>query len=186
MVKQVSKSMYLLLIGGGYVVAAALFFLSIVAIIGGAAAAQQAGEDSAAAGAAVLGASSMMMLAVALLWVPAVAFFVLLYKAWAAIQDPQVRTTPGKAVGFMLIPFFNIYWMFMAIWGWAQDYNGYTTRHGIGGEKMSEGLFLAYVVSALIFPPVAFILMFMVVAKLCDGINTIATATPRAMAATAK
>ncbi|WP_410969288.1 hypothetical protein, partial [Salmonella sp. SAL04284] len=32
------------------------------------------------------------------------------HRMWAAIQDRYVRTTPGKAVGFLLIPVFNLYW----------------------------------------------------------------------------
>lgn len=127
----------------------------------------------------------MMMLAILCMWVPAIAFFVLLYKAWQAIQDGQVRTTPGQAVGFMFIPFFNLYWMFVAIWGWAQDYNGYKARHNVPGEAMSEGMFLAYLVCNFVFPPAALVMMFMIVAKMCDGINAIASTAPRSMGAAA-
>ena len=187
MTKPVSKGMFLALIGGGYAVAIVLMIVAMIAMIGGAAAAQNAGngQDSAAVNAAVAGGMGMMMLAMACLWVPLIAFLVLLYKAWSAIQDGQVRTTPGKAVGFLFIPFYNFYWMFPAIWGWAQDYNGYTTRHGIAREEMSEGLFLAYLISSLVFVPAALVLMFIVVAKMCDGVNTIANAKPMAMGAVA-
>ena len=33
---------------------------------------------------------------------------VLWYKAWAALQDGHARTTPGKAVGLLFIPFFTV------------------------------------------------------------------------------
>jgi hypothetical protein len=39
----------------------------------------------------------------------AVVQMMLIYNAWSAINDGQARTTPGKAVGFLLIPLFNIY-----------------------------------------------------------------------------
>lgn len=185
MTKPVSKKTFLAVIGGGYVLAIVLMILGFIAMIGGAAAAQNQGQDSATAGAAVAGGMGMFMLAMVCMWVPAVAFFVLIYKAWSAIQDGHVRTTAGQAVGFLLIPFFNIYWIFQAIWGWAQDYNGYKQRHNLGGEAVSEGLFLAYIISCIVFPPVALVLMFVVVAKMCDAINTIAGTAPRAMATAA-
>jgi len=182
MAKPVSKTMYLALIGGGYAVGIVLIMVALMAMIGAAAAAGNNGQDAAAnaaASAAVAGGMGMFMLAILCLWVPAIVFLILLYKAWEAIQDGQVRSTPGKAVGFMLIPFFSLYWMFPAIWGWAQDYNAYTRRHGIAREEMNEGLFLAFLICALAFPPGAFVLMFVIVSKMCDGINTIAGATPR-------
>ena len=74
-----------------------------------------------------------------------VMFMVLIYKLWAAIQIAPARTTPGKAVGFLFIPFFNLYWIFQAYWGWAQDYNAYLARHGLTfAPGVSDGLALTY------------------------------------------
>jgi hypothetical protein len=61
-----------------------------------------------------------------------------------AIQDGQPRTTPGKAVGFLFIPFFNLYWMFMAYWGWAKDCNAYISSKGLSVAPLPEKLYLAY------------------------------------------
>jgi hypothetical protein len=72
-----------------------------------------------------------------------IVWLVLIYKAWAAIQDGHARTSPGKAVGFLFIPFFNVYWMFQAYWGLAKDYNAYVDRHATPAPKLSEGLFLS-------------------------------------------
>ena len=68
-----------------------------------------------------------------------------LYRAWAYIQDlPNVTTTPGKAVGFLFIPFFNVVWPFFAFYRWAQDFN---TRcdysDPVSSPRVTEGLFLA-------------------------------------------
>ena len=38
-----------------------------------------------------------------------VVYLMFIYRMWAAIQDGQARMTSGKAAGFMLIPFFNLY-----------------------------------------------------------------------------
>src|SRR4030043_1910128 len=64
------------------------------------------------------------------------------YKAWAAIQDSEARTTPGRAILFMFIPVFNVYWAFQLIWGFAQDYNAYIRRHHVEAKPLSAGLFL--------------------------------------------
>jgi len=41
-------------------------------------------------------------------------WWLLLYRIWALIPPKEAATTPGKAVGFQFIPFFNIYWNFIA------------------------------------------------------------------------
>jgi len=43
-------------------------------------------------------------------------FNTVVYKAWEAIQNGHARTSPGKAVGFLFIPCFSLYWMFPAYW----------------------------------------------------------------------
>ena len=73
-----------------------------------------------------------------------VVFVVFVYKAWKAIQDGQARTSAGKAAGFLLIPFFNIYWLFQAIWGFAKDYNRFLGRNELAGSKLPEKLYLAF------------------------------------------
>lgn len=78
-----------------------------------------------------------------------IVWLVLWYKAWSSIQDGYARTTPGKAIGLLFIPFFNIYWVFQAIWGFAKDFNKYTERHSIVARRLPEGLFLAYVIVVL-------------------------------------
>ncbi len=47
----------------------------------------------------------------------------LLYKAWAALPPTRARTTPGKAVGYLFIPFYNLYWCWTAFPGFASDFN---------------------------------------------------------------
>jgi len=73
-----------------------------------------------------------------------VMLYILLYRSWKAIQDSSARTTPGKAVGFLFIPFYNFYWIFQAWYGFAQDYNSYIERHAVTASKLNQGLFLAY------------------------------------------
>jgi hypothetical protein len=124
-------------------------------------------------------------------WVLLVGFFilyasimymVLLYKAWAAIQDGQARTTPGKAVGFCFIPFFNFYWIFQAFYGFAVDFNRYAARHSLSA-RVPEGLFLAYPILLLVssIPLInilsllpMLVMLVIVVVKMCEAINAVA------------
>jgi len=77
---------------------------------------------------------------------------VFLYKAWASIQDGQTPVSPGKAVGFLFIPFYNFYWIFRAVWGLAREFNKYLGRHSLSIPRLPEGLFLVPCVLALAGP----------------------------------
>lgn len=88
--------------------------------------------------------------AVPIMILPVVLWYVLLYKSWRQIQDGYAETSPGKAVGFMFIPGFNIYWQFVALWGLAKDLAGYAERYGVDGVKASPGLALGTVITMLV------------------------------------
>ena len=112
----------------------------------------------------------------------AVVMMVLFYKMWVAIQDGQVRTTPGKAVGLLFVPFYNIYWAFQVIWGFAKDYNAYTKRHAISVPDLLEGIFLAYTILCftgwiptlgLLLVVVNYFIGLLMVSKICDGVNAL-------------
>ena len=106
----------------------------------------------------------------------------LFYKMWASIQDGYARTSPGKAIGFLFIPFFNIYWAFQAICFFSKDYNSFVDRHSVDAPRLPEGLFLAFTI--LIFttwiPVIGLLLLFVnyfiglaMVLKICDGVNAL-------------
>lgn len=69
-----------------------------------------------------------------------VVFAILVYKMWLAIPPTVARTTPGKAVGFLFIPVFNLYWFFQALWGWSQDWNSYAGQSGRALPRTSGAL----------------------------------------------
>ncbi len=78
----------------------------------------------------------------------AVLGFILLYRWWESIQDGNPRATPGKAVGFCFIPFYNFYWLFVAYVGLVKDMNSYCQERQIPA-KVDEGLALAYAILTL-------------------------------------
>lgn len=55
--------------------------------------------------------------------------YVLLYRFWQVNQDGHASTTPGRAVGFMFIPIFQLYWIFRAFPGLSLDQNRYIADH---------------------------------------------------------
>jgi hypothetical protein len=71
-------------------------------------------------------------------------FYILLYKAWNQIQDGHAQTSPGQAVGFLFIPFFNLYWVFVAYRGLAVDMNHYARRHDLDIPPVSDALVMAW------------------------------------------
>jgi len=75
---------------------------------------------------------------------------ILIYKMWKAIPQAVARTTAGKAVGFLFIPVFNLYWWFQALWGWSQDWNCYAAKSEGKLPRMSEALPLSIAVFSAI------------------------------------
>jgi hypothetical protein len=96
----------------------------------------------------------LWILAILTMIFAAIMLCVLIHRLWTAIQPGHPRATPGKAVGFMFIPFFNLYWVFQVYHGWAQDYNRYVREAGIPAPPVSEslGLTVAILVLAACIP----------------------------------
>ncbi|MDO5579810.1 MAG: DUF4339 domain-containing protein [Planctomycetia bacterium] len=71
-----------------------------------------------------------------------IAWFVLLYRFWQAVPSTIASTTPGKAVGFLFIPIFNIYWVFVAWYVLGQNLNRTLASRNIQ-IKSCAGIMLA-------------------------------------------
>jgi eukaryotic-like serine/threonine-protein kinase len=67
-----------------------------------------------------------------------------LYKAWAALPANYARTTPGQAVGFMFVPFYNLYWIWNAYVGFAKDFNGYVKQVDPVTVPQPDGFYIAF------------------------------------------
>jgi len=100
-----------------------------------------AADEDVGAALAVLGGLSALFvrLIVSLIW---------LYGAWSAVPvDYRVtssgkRVSPGEAVGFLFIPFFNLYWMFVASGGLC-DALDFMLRSSGTNRSAPKGLALA-------------------------------------------
>ncbi len=115
--------------------------------------------------------------------------FVVIYKMWSAIQDGRsTRTTPSKAIGFLFIPFFNIYWIFQGWGGFPTDYNRYIEEDSLPVPNLSSGLYTSYPILVLLCAIpflgililiIASLVFIIVTAKTCDAVNRLADAKER-------
>ena len=118
-----------------------------------------------------------------------VVWFVLIYRMWAAIQDGHARTSPRRAVGFLFIPFYNLYWLFQALAGFAKDFNAFARRHSIKARPLSPGLFVACgillilaavpVLDIFLLPALSVVALVMV-ARICAPVNSVPRILPAA------
>lgn len=67
-------------------------------------------------------------------------FFILIHKAWTAVQHEGVRATPDQAVAYCMIPGWNFYWFFPAFRGLAKELNAKIDSLGLGVEKINLDL----------------------------------------------
>ena len=69
-----------------------------------------------------------------------------IFKYWKALPEAHRKTTPGKAVGFLFIPFFNFYWVFVSFPALAKGYYSYGKQVNDPEIKDMSGLGIAYAV----------------------------------------
>jgi hypothetical protein len=113
---------------------------------------------------------------------PTVAMAVLVYKMWSSLPAEHRRTGPGAAVGFLFIPFFNLYWVFQAYPGFATDYNKYVSHVDPNARRLSEGPFITIAIlsvfSAIPYIGVlaalpSLIVLGFVISAACDAVSTL-------------
>jgi predicted Ser/Thr protein kinase len=78
-----------------------------------------------------------------------VGWCVLHYSCWAALPPPYRSTTPGRAVGFLFIPGFNAYWIFVSLGKLAEGYNAFHDEHGDVSIRNAWGLAIAKAISLI-------------------------------------
>lgn len=109
--------------------------------------------------------------------VHAVYNFVLLARMWRTIQDGQTTVTVRRAIGFLFIPFFNVYWIFRAWGSFPGEYNRYVDRYDLPVAPLPGKIFVAYPILLLLagilyVPLVALPFVFLgVISKVCCAVN---------------
>ena len=74
----------------------------------------------------------------------------ILHRGWASVQDGAARTTPGKAVGFLFIPIYFLYWTFVAWPGLMSEFSRLAEARGKGRDSVNGGLAIAYAILRII------------------------------------
>ena len=158
--------------GIALVIIGVLLIINVATSVANADAAASGEISGAQAGGAGIGAI-VAMIGYFLSLLSFIPFYMCLYRAWVCLQPGGLaRTTPGKAIGFLFIPFFNIYWIFQAINGLAGDWNRTVSTYGDlkAAPKFSEGVFLVFCIGIFLFP-LSLIMIFPVMSQLCAGVN---------------
>lgn len=145
------------------------------------------------------GGLAMISIGALLLLGSAIVRLTTLYRAWVVLQPATTVTTPGKAVGFLFIPFFNLYWIFIAHWKWACEWNRITASYSNtqNAPKAKEGLFLTAIILGLVsnLPLInliavipALVLDIIMFQQICRGVNFMVSArtAPAAQATAAQ
>jgi hypothetical protein len=99
--------------------------------------------------------------------------YINLYRAWACLRAGAPRTTPGMAIGMLFVPFYNLYWMFVAIAGLPKEWNRIVSSYEDiqNAPRFSETTFLMYCIGSLVFAPLALIMVFPMMSEICKGVN---------------
>lgn len=71
-------------------------------------------------------------------------FILLWYRAWGALAAGQQKFNPTKTALLLLVPLFNLYWFFKAVWGWPRAYNQYACEKNLNVAPLNDRVFLAY------------------------------------------
>jgi hypothetical protein len=85
----------------------------------------------------------------------AVLFFILIHKAWKAIQHEGVRATPDQAVAYCMIPGWNFYWYFPAFRGLAKELNEKVDSMGLMTDKINLDM-VTWMIICIYASPITF------------------------------
>jgi hypothetical protein len=155
---------------GAFLCIPLLLILLFFAVASSSSSSPQTGSMGAAS---ILGGVALYVLCLACFALSGIFFYINLYRAWSCLAAGMPSTSPGKAVGFLFIPLFNLYWMFVAIAGLPRDWNRIVASYDDlkNAPRMNESIFLMFCIGSLVFPPLSLIVMFPMMSQICQGIN---------------
>ena len=68
------------------------------------------------------------------------------YKCWASLPEHFRFTTPGKAVGYLFIPFYNFYWAFITWPKLSEGLSNWQKSRGVSVHPDTQSFALAYAI----------------------------------------
>lgn len=75
-----------------------------------------------------------------------------IFGLWDMIPEKYARTTPVKAALFLLLPVYNLYWVFQVIYGFAFDYNRFLKDNYPESKALPDKIFFALSLALVILP----------------------------------
>ena len=85
-------------------------------------------------------------------WVVSTVLWAMLhYHCWKALPAKHRATSPGKAVGFLFIPFYNLYWAFVSFPMLADGVNACRAESGHGPNRWLKRLGVLYAINFLLY-----------------------------------
>jgi hypothetical protein len=144
-------------------------------LIGGVIVVVTGGQEAAEVGGPIIGICAVLWYAFLLAY--SISSIVWVYKFWSWIP-PQERYTklwqkyisPGTAAGFMFIPYFNIYWMFVVYLGIGDVFDRLRVAYPAQQESPKKLALAMLIVSLVFFPAAPF--MHWLFAKRCEALAT--------------
>lgn len=85
-------------------------------------------------------------------------FYIWLYQSWKSIPSQEREVSPGKAVGMLFIPLFNLYWIFVALPGLSGNLSRALGRRGIP-TGAGKGLAITACILMMLVAPVGLLLL---------------------------
>ena len=70
---------------------------------------------------------------------PVVVYFIQIFKFWQLVPTSEAETTPGKAVGFLFIPFYNLYWIHVAFYKLGKHYDAFDGQNSFKTSSIGLG-----------------------------------------------
>ena len=74
----------------------------------------------------------------------------IIYHGWKLVVNRPYKLSPLAVTLLSLIPIFYLYWNFVCYYGLARELNREIENRGIAGNKVSEGLTLAYAIIVIL------------------------------------
>jgi hypothetical protein len=71
-------------------------------------------------------------------------FILFWYRAWRPLGGGTQKFNPARMALLLLVPLFNLYWFFRAVWGWPKAYNYVTREKELNVPPVNDKFFLAY------------------------------------------
>lgn len=84
---------------------------------------------------------------------------ILRYRLWASIPEEYRSVTPGRAVGFWFIPFYSLYWFFVAYPRFVVEASSYSNVRGNYGLAIAFAVLLCVLGPLVVATPILSVLI---------------------------